>query len=59
MKTPYLLTVLAASIALSGCSTGKKPAELALEPQSQYDQRYQDGLALSVTQRRKFSINAR
>lgn len=45
MKTPYLLTVLAASIALSGCSTGKEPAELALEPQSQYDQRYQDGLA--------------
>jgi ribosomal protein L16/L10AE len=45
MKSPFLLSFLAVSILLSGCSSStKKPAELALEPQSQYDQRIQDGL---------------
>lgn len=47
MKSPFLLTILALAVGLSGCSASSKqqPAELDLEPQSQYDQRIQDSLS--------------
>lgn len=46
MKTPFLLSLLTASILLAGCAGSglEKPAELTLEAPSQYDQRLQDGL---------------
>lgn len=46
MRIPFLITLLAASVAMSGCSSHtKEPVELPVEQQSQYDQRVQDGLA--------------
>lgn len=46
MKNPFLPTILALAVGLTGCSTSssRQPAELELEPQSQYDQRIQDSL---------------
>lgn len=47
MKSPFLPTILALAVGLSGCSSSssQQPAELGLEPQSQYDQRIQDSLS--------------
>jgi hypothetical protein len=47
MKSSFFLSILVLAVGLSGCSSSgiQRPAELELEPQSQYDQRIQDSLS--------------